>query len=386
MSKPSSKEKTELVIGIPCYNNESTIKFVAEQIDKGLRKFYPRRKALILAASGPSKDNTEKAFLETKTRTPKKFYFYKGKSGKGSALKSIFEIAVEKEANAIALFDADLRSIRAEWIKLMVGPILQGNDFVEPYYARYKYDGTITNQICFPLVYSLLCANIRQPIGGEFALSPKFAEFLLEKKWSDSALGFGIDIFMTCNALLNDFNVVQNFLGVKTHDAREPSGLRNMFKEVVGTLFSILAENREKWLKLQEVSEVPLLSEPAEIHPASFEINLGAMKDAFVEGREKYRDFWLEIMERQTFDALAGMEEPIIGKELWARIVLDHLFAFMTGKKQSIESLLPLWIARNYSFVQETATLADKEAEEKILEQASYFFKERSYLLEKLEK
>ena len=54
----------------------------------------------------------------------------------------------------------------------MPGPILKGGyDYVAPLYARYKYDGTITNTVTYPLTRALYGHRIRQPIGGDFGVS-----------------------------------------------------------------------------------------------------------------------------------------------------------------------------------------------------------------------
>ena len=82
-------------------------------------------------------------------------------------------------AKAIVCVDADLISITPEWIKYMAEPILtEGVDYLAPLYSRHKYDGTITNNICYPLIYGIFGRNIRQPIGGDFALSDRLARHL----------------------------------------------------------------------------------------------------------------------------------------------------------------------------------------------------------------
>ena len=95
-----------------------------------------------------------------------------GVGGKGAALRTIFEIADALEVQALVVVDSDLRSIVPEWIELLAGPILKGGyDFVAPLYARYKYDGTITNTVTYPLTRALYGHRIRQPIGGDFGVS-----------------------------------------------------------------------------------------------------------------------------------------------------------------------------------------------------------------------
>ncbi|MGH9602531.1 MAG: hypothetical protein ACRD24_09100, partial [Terriglobales bacterium] len=102
-----------------------------------------------------------------------------------------------------AVVDADLRSITPDWIDLLVRPVLQNNfDYVAPYYRRHKYDGTITNSIVYPMTRALYGQQVRQPIGGEFGLSPRMWKRLLAKKedWETDVARFGIDIWMTTTA------------------------------------------------------------------------------------------------------------------------------------------------------------------------------------------
>ena len=76
---------------------------------------------------------------------------------------------LREAGQALVVVDSDLRSIVPEWIELLAGPILKGGyDFVAPLYARYKYDGTITNTVTYPLTRALYGNRIRQPIGGDF--------------------------------------------------------------------------------------------------------------------------------------------------------------------------------------------------------------------------
>ena len=104
-----------------------------------------------------------------------------GVGGKGAALRTIFEIAAALEVQALVVVDSDLRSIVPEWIELLAGPILKGGyDFVAPLYARYKYDGTITNTVTYPLTRALYGHRIRQPIGGDFGVSGDLVRHYLE--------------------------------------------------------------------------------------------------------------------------------------------------------------------------------------------------------------
>jgi hypothetical protein len=49
---------------------------------------------------------------------------YIGASGKGSAVKAIFEAGKILQIKAGCMLDSDLRSISPEWIELLVAPVL----------------------------------------------------------------------------------------------------------------------------------------------------------------------------------------------------------------------------------------------------------------------
>ena len=97
--------------------------------------------------------------------------------GKGSAFKTIFEIARKLEARVCVVSDADTRSIHPEWTYALVEPVLgKGFGYVNPYYSRDKHDGTITNSLVYPMTRMLYGLRIRKQIGGDFAFSKKLVK------------------------------------------------------------------------------------------------------------------------------------------------------------------------------------------------------------------
>ena len=144
----------DIVIGIPCFNNDNTIAHVVQTIENGLNLHYPEHRCVVFMADGGSVDDSREEGEEL-DRSPwieRIISIYRGIPGKGSAVRAIFEAANMLGAKATLLFDSDLRSITTDWIKSMVDAILNdGVDFVAPYYTRYKYDGTITNNIVYNL-------------------------------------------------------------------------------------------------------------------------------------------------------------------------------------------------------------------------------------------
>ncbi|HEX3203102.1 MAG TPA: glycosyltransferase, partial [Nitrospiraceae bacterium] len=188
-SKVSEIGEAEILIGIPSYNNAKTIGHVVRAVMAGLAKYFSGRRSVLVNSDGGSVDGTPDVvgravvdygamlISDQQTLLQKIITPYQGIPGKGSAFRTIFEIARRLKAKACAVVDSDLRSITPEWIELLIGPVLNhGYDYVAPYYLRHKYDGTITNSIVYPLTRALYGQRIRQPIGGDFGFSGSLAE------------------------------------------------------------------------------------------------------------------------------------------------------------------------------------------------------------------
>src|SRR5208283_4569457 len=114
---PENIREAEIVVGIPSYNEASSIFFPTQQADKGLTKYYSDRSAVIINCDNNSPDNTHEAFMKTPTKTPKIYLSTEnGVKGKGNNLKNLFSKVVELSAKAVIVVDADLKSITPLWI------------------------------------------------------------------------------------------------------------------------------------------------------------------------------------------------------------------------------------------------------------------------------
>jgi len=266
------ESETDIVVGVPSYNNEKTIGHVIRAVETGLAKYFPDHRAVIVNSDGGSRDGTpdvvrsvtrdvDAVFLSHAAYAAHRISIpYDGIPGKGSAIRAILERAVALNAKACCVVDADLRSITPEWVELLLSPVLKKEfDFVAPLYSRHKYDGTITNSIVYPMTRTLYGPRIRQPIGGEFGFSGRLAAFYLSQEvWESQVARFGIDIWMTTEAVAGEFRVCQTFLGAKIHDPKDPAAdLSAMLVQVVVTLFNLVERHAERWKAVRESVDVP---------------------------------------------------------------------------------------------------------------------------------
>ncbi|MGH9894778.1 MAG: glycosyltransferase, partial [bacterium] len=289
----------DILVGIPSYNNVTTIGHVVRAVSAGLAKYFPRAKAVLVNSDGGSSDGTPEAvsrevvdfgaMLISDHQSPlhKIITPYHGIPGKGSAFRTVFEIARRLKARACAVVDSDLRSITPEWIELLVRPVLEeGYDYVAPYYLRHKYDGTITNSIVYPLTRTLYGQRIRQPIGGDFGFSGRLSEHYLDKHvWESDVARFGIDIWMTTEAVASGAKVCQSFLGAKIHNPKDPAAdLSAMLVQVMGAVLALMEEHYPVWSKVEGSNPVKLFGFQYEVGVEPVNVNVDRMISTFRQG------------------------------------------------------------------------------------------------------
>jgi glycosyltransferase involved in cell wall biosynthesis len=386
--------KVDVVVGIPCFNNEETISHVIKTVEEGLHLNYPESKCIVFIADGGSVDDTreESEELPDSPWIERIISIYRGLPGKGSALRAIFEATALVEAKVCVLYDSDLRSITPEWVKSMVDAILKdGVDFVTPYYTRYKYDGTITNNIVYNLTRVLYGYRVRQPIGGDFAFSLSLVKkFITKNVWESDVARFGIDIWLTTTAMVHKAKIAQANLGVKIHDVKDPAeALGPMFRQVVSTLLILMEEHEKVWKTVKGSQEVPIIGPDLKIEPKPFEINVKKLIDDFKVGYSNWREIWQKIIADENWSVIEDLKSKsgkdfVMDVETWARILYDLAAAFhhWKGNRELLVSLMtPLYFARVASFVNRTIDMSNEEAEQVVQEQAEVFEKNKDYLL-----
>ena len=273
---------------------------------------------------------------------------------------------------------------------------MAGTGFVTPYYNRFKYDGTITNFLCYPVTRALFGKDIRQPIGGDFALSIELVKDILDSSlWElPDVSRFGIDIFETLTALAKGYEVKQALLGVKNHDAKDPSSqLASMFRQVMNTMFTCIEQYELVWKEKRGVSKISIFGDAKyEDTCETIEVSLPATIEAFKSKYHQYIDIYNSILEQNIQDKFLELhliESSNIDfpSEIWAKTVYSFIAEFHKTptffRERLIDALRVLWIGRVAAFLKETWKMSREECEEKIIEEAIIFEKLKPYLIEK---
>jgi glycosyltransferase involved in cell wall biosynthesis len=396
----------DILIGIPSFNNANTIGHVVRAVHAGLSKYFPDQRSVLVNSDGGSKDDTmniveqssadlDSILLSHRVETFRKIVTaYQGIPGKGSAFRTIFEIAKALNVKACAVVDSDLRSITPEWVDLLLRPMLtSGYDYVSPYYHRHKYDGTITNSIVYPITRALYGKAIRQPIGGDFGFSGRLASFFIEKDvWDTDVARFGIDIWMTTTAVANGFKVCQSFLGAKIHDAKDPGAdLSAMLTQVVSSIFSLIDEYVHVWKDVRSSEAVRTYGFVYTVGLEPVHVNLDGLIDKFKLGVNELSSFYEMFLPEDIILLLKDAaekpaEEFRILDTTWARIIYTYALFYCrksVNKEHLLKSLTPLYLGKVASLVIELKDCTADEVEQRLEKLCFAYETEKTYFMDK---
>jgi hypothetical protein len=431
-------ERADIMVGIPSFTNAATIGYVVRAAQAGLVQYFPDLRPVVVNSDAGSPDGTGRVVVETEppdyverillvrptnklSRVSLTYPEVNGSGGKGAALRTIFEMAAALEVQALVVVDSDLRSIGPEWIELLAGPILKGGyDFVAPLYARHKHDGTITNNVTYPLTRALYGLRIRQPIGGDFGVSGDLVRhYLGEGHWTPEVSKFGIDIWMTTLALGGGFAVCQARLGAKVHDPKDPGAdLGPMFRQVVTTILRLAVANEDRWRQVRGSHDVPAYGFERVVDPPPLEINVLRLLSEFHSAALTLAATWSEMLSEETANAviaLAGeagevaehararLDADAPGAErqstaamaaaasgfafpdgTWAKVIYDLVVTAREDPERLeafVTALVPVYFGRVASAVIENRELSTERAEESVERQAREFERLKPYLL-----
>ena len=124
---PSRVSHADIVVGLASYKEADSIAYPTQQSSIGLQKYYADHSSVILNCDNASPDDTEGAFLDTETETPKIYITTPPDTpGKGYNFENMLRKVVELDTKVLVCLDADLLSVTPEWVQHFVEPIFRG--------------------------------------------------------------------------------------------------------------------------------------------------------------------------------------------------------------------------------------------------------------------
>jgi glycosyltransferase involved in cell wall biosynthesis len=394
---PEKVERADLVVGLPSHNDAEKIAQSTAEAARGLLDHFGDKNSVIINCDNHSEDGTKEAFLQTPSEIPRIYLTTPpGVVGRGYNLKNLTAKAVELQAQAVIVVDADLESITSLWIKNLGEPIFAGFGFVAPLYVRHKYDGAVANGIVYPLTRALYGRRVRQPIGGDFAFATSLAEtYLHHPSWNDRVGQFGVDIWMATLAIYQGIPICQSFVGRPKNYQQNGHIIPSSpaFPQVVGTLLDLMILFQDFWERVK-------WSKPTAIYgfgmgevetPAPIEISQTELHGSFAEGFAQYQQLWESVLENNIYNKLGEIRELPLAhfsfpSEIWARILYSYSVAYkneQVDREALLQSLVPLFVGKTLSFVKKTERMSIQQAEEYIENECMIFEEAKPYLLSK---
>ncbi|MBI2206355.1 MAG: hypothetical protein HYU41_21185 [Candidatus Rokubacteria bacterium] len=392
-----------VAIALLTYNNAATAKVVAEAVAAGVERHLDGATAVILNADAGSSDGTAHAVTSTalpvvriEHPTPlaeRLTVPFHGVPGRGDALAAVFTAAHRLGARALVIVEADVVSIRDEWIARLAQPVLAGKaDLVNGAYARHRYEGTITNLIVAPLIRMLYGRRLHQPFAGHQAYSARLVEHILvQPRWG----GFRrdvTDLWMFGTAVADGFAVWEAWLGPRVvRSTARSNDLPTMVAQTLGAIFGVMHTHEDLWLAVRGSEPVPDVGTAAKLGVDPARVDVARMLDGFRLGVRDLLPIWEHVLAPDTLGDVLGLDAGDgtrfrFPNDLWARVVYDFALGFhydVVHRDHLLRSLVPLYLGRTAAFVLEAEPRSADATEALLDEVAVAFERQKPYLAER---
>lgn len=312
----------------------------------------------------------------------------RGIGGPSGLLLAALREADRRDAAAVALLSGGPREDGAQWVGTLLEPILGGSyEVVYPAYDRGRLEGMLSTALVYPLTRALYGLRLRQPSGGEAALSLALARDLLqETDWRRDPYGAGTDAWLVAEVLAERRRVCQAWIG-------QPPAPREMdasqaIATLVGPVFREMERRAERWQRIEGSVPVPSFGRANVLADDPARLDVSSFVATFLLGMRELEAIWGLVLPPATRLALrrvgADARELHLGDSLWARIVYDFAVAWTTRpveRHQLLASLTPLYLGWVAGFVNDVRGADAAATDARIESLCAAFEVEKPYLI-----
>jgi len=397
--------QVDIVVGVPTLNNATTVGGVVRAVHLAFTGQFKRDRTVLISFDAGSDDGTTElvrraSLVESETLVaPQAFRTvhrisspYHGLPGKGGVLRALFGAAELLDARAVALFDPDVTSMTPDWVERLVRPVFRdGYDYVAPAFSRHPTEGPLVTQLARPLIRAAYGHRMREPLSSEFGCSMAFASHCLaEDIWSSPFLNHGIDIWLATTALASGFRCGEAVLGPRLQaPSAERPALPELFRQVVGTLFTCLELHQSYWLGREGSEPLPRLTDGPLWSPEGSTLDPAPLAESFRSGVRDLRPVLGRILDAATHAeveracALEG-PAPAFPDDLWISTLTQFAASHhreIIHRDHLIQALVPLYLGRTASFLAEDGAREPAAVEERLEALGQRFEKEKAQFL-----
>jgi len=405
LQRLASLKTIDIAVGIATYNHADTIGPLVEAAQSALRDPLSSHRGAVILADGGSTDGTVETLTTLDAEdVPLLHLSYPVLPGqklatpghevpdKGGALKSILTMAHRLQAKVCVILTPNLRGMTPASVAALARPVLNDHfDFVAPYSTRHRLDGLVTSGLIYPLLRALYGKRVRQPMGGDFALSADLVEHLLTPQvWDSEKWRMGVDLWMAAEALGRGYKVCQARVGALAHVFRESSpDLSTTLAQVLSELFDLTMRDVSLWQRQRGSEAVPILGVDQDVPQPAVALDVPKLIEAFGLGHKNLQPLWGAILPPATMLVLKHMAAGRNGTfsfpdQTWARTVFDFALGYRLrtmNREHLLRAFTPLYLAWAASFAMETHEARAEAAEYRLEALCLAFESEKPYLI-----
>jgi predicted GH43/DUF377 family glycosyl hydrolase len=384
LSRADIPTSAEIVVGVPFYNEVDTIEEVLKTAEKGLEKYFPNEKCVIVAIGSPAGKEALKLIngLPQSSKIGRIAFLLDNESldGKGWHIRAIMEIARILGAD-LAILEADQRNqtddegikgLIPDWINLLLKPIRQDRlDLVISRFNRHWFESPISAHVVYPLLTAIYNSPIYDLVGAQWGISHRLLRVYLQRHYSarsTEAMEYGIDIWLATVAITSGARIGEASLGSKITIPSSIAKMEIVLRQITTVLFDQIATDKD-WWKTPDRAEI-LLFQPLPIYgsktryePPELLARPHQLTAKYRQDLVRFNSLYQAVLPQEIFKQLkniskAGITTFDFNAKLWARIVYHFLlaFAFLTGsfaRNDIINAYLVLQKRRTAVFIKE---------------------------------
>jgi hypothetical protein len=397
--------EVDIVVGVPTYNDSTTVGHVVQAIRAGLLQYFPRARAVIINADGGSRDGTQdlvraasisdmnvSADIHALRTLHSISTQYEGGPANGIALHTILAGAELLQAKACAVISPESTMMEPQWVERLLSPVIRDAvDMVLPVYRRHKFDGLLIRNLIYPLTRAVYGCAVREPFPTDFAFSGVLGNnFSAQDIWTQEQGRSGTELWLAISAVASRCRITQSFLGTKARPENAPTDLVKAMRESAGTLFASMETFATAWNSEREPLEAPCKGCQPAVSLEPLRLNRKRLYQMFTFGMGELEPVFLSILTPEThaeLKRLAGLPEDKFefAPEIWVRTVYEFAAAYhraVIGRDHVVQALVPLFRGRAVTFLTQNREASAEEVENNIESLCQTFEREKPYLLQ----
>jgi glucosylglycerate synthase len=397
--------EVDLLVGVPTYNNASTLGQTLYSVEETLRHNFVRQRAVILNVDGGSADETRQLFVQsaegrdanhnglTSLRTTHRISCEYGKApAHGLALHHIVAAADLLRAKACVVISPTTTNLTPSWVVNLLRPVYSESlDFVAPLYARTRFQGLLARDLLYPMSRAIFGQRIREIYCEEWGFSGRLASQCLEKDvWREEAVRARPEAWMAITAIGGGLKCGQAFLGPKI---APPTGtdIVEIIRQTVGNFFWCMETNQAQWLGRSNSQPVPTFGPDHELSLDGIPPSQEKIFELFRSGVSELEPILALILSQDTHAhikaiALSDRSKFHFLTDLWVKTLYEFSASYhhaVLNRDHLVQALVPLYRGRLCSLLLEHADSSAEAMETQSEALCKEFERQKPYLVER---